>query len=218
MASPEDIAIVQAAPVSFDLEAWEEENGQYAQDHWRHLNYAFEIKGYKHMFTQDQRAAADRLIAEYEEAQDDHRETYRAESDAVFWAADAFARQYIGTALWTGVSYPMGDDRGGSDSYYDGESAWITPKTLREMIEDCDAFQRDNVAALAKAYASDVWIEGERYNASNAGHDFWLTRNGHGVGFWDRGLGEVGETLSEAARKVGEYSLALDDNGEISRM
>lgn len=32
-------------------------------------------------------------------------------------------------------------------------------------------------------------------HAEQAGHDFWLTRNGHGTGFWDRP--EVyGETLS----------------------
>ena len=36
------------------------------------------------------------------------------------------------------------------------------------------------------------------------GHDLWLTRNGHGAGFWDRGLGELGERLSEAARSLGE--------------
>ena len=24
------------------------------------------------------------------------------------------------------------------------------------------------------------------------GHDLWLTRNGHGAGFWDRGLGAQG--------------------------
>ena len=35
------------------------------------------------------------------------------------------------------------------------------------------------------------------------GHDFWLTRNGHGAGFWDRGLGALGSELSEAARSFG---------------
>lgn len=28
------------------------------------------------------------------------------------------------------------------------------------------------------------------------GHDFWLTRNGEGAGFWDRNLGEIGEKLT----------------------
>ena len=30
--------------------------------------------------------------------------------------------------------------------------------------------------------------ESEQYSAEDlAGHDFWLTRNGHGTGFWDAG-------------------------------
>ena len=37
-----------------------------------------------------------------------------------------------------------------------------------------------------------------------AGHDFALTRNGHGAGFWDRGYGDVGTFLSDAARTFGE--------------
>jgi hypothetical protein len=35
---------------------------------------------------------------------------------------------------------------------------------------------------------------------SQCGHDFWLTRNGHGAGFWDRGLGEIGEKLTTIAK------------------
>lgn len=42
-----------------------------------------------------------------------------------------------------------------------------------------------------------------------AGHDFWLTRNRHGTGFWDRGLGALGETLTEAAHEAGEVYLYI---------
>ena len=41
--------------------------------------------------------------------------------------------------------------------------------------KDCKAFQEANAADLA-----DIDCE-------QAGHDFWLTRNRHGTGFWDRG-------------------------------
>ncbi len=45
------------------------------------------------------------------------------------------------------------------------------------------------------------------------GHDLWLTRNGHGAGFWDRGLGEVGDQLSEIARAMGsKHAYRGDDN------
>ena len=42
-------------------------------------------------------------------------------------------------------------------------------------------------------------------------HDFWLTRNGHGAGFWDRGLGEVGEKLTKMAEAYGAVDLYLND-------
>jgi len=50
-------------------------------------------------------------------------------------------------------------------------------------------------------------------NAEQLGHDFWLTRNRHGVGFWDRGLGGLGERLTEHAHKFREVTAyAGDDN------
>lgn len=39
---------------------------------------------------------------------------------------------------------------------------------------------------------------------ARAGHDYWLTRHGHGTGYWDRGLGELGERLTDAAKALGE--------------
>jgi len=47
--------------------------------------------------------------------------------------------------------------------------------------------------------------------AELAGHDFALTRNGHGAGFWDRGLGEVGDKLSKLAGSYGECDWLLQD-------
>lgn len=218
MASPKDIKIVTTAPVSFDLAAWEADKAQYAEPRWRHLNPAFEILTYRHMFTPAQVAAAENLKIEYEEGLEEHRETYADESAAILAAADGFARQYVGTALWTGIEYPYGDARADSDNLYDADSEWVTPDTLRAMIADCEAFQRDNAAALEEAYSSDVYIQGERYNETNAGHDFWLTRNGHGAGFWDRGLPDDGKALTAAAKKFGEYNLCMGDNGEVGSM
>ena len=41
---------------------------------------------------------------------------------------------------------------------------------------------------------------------SQIGHDFILTRNGHGAGFWDRGLGERGERLTAACKPYGNVT------------
>jgi hypothetical protein len=45
------------------------------------------------------------------------------------------------------------------------------------------------------------WIE--RYGEESLGHDIWLTSQHHGAGFWDRGAGELGERLTEAAHTCG---------------
>jgi len=45
------------------------------------------------------------------------------------------------------------------------------------------------------------------------GHDFWFTRNGHGVGFWDRGMGDLGEELTKVAKSMGERYLVQGDDG-----
>ena len=53
----------------------------------------------------------------------------------------------------------------------------------------------------------------QKRSASDFGHDFALTRNGHGAGFWDRGLGALGDRLSDAAKVYGESSAYVDEDG-----
>lgn len=53
-------------------------------------------------------------------------------------------------------------------------------------------------------------------NLEQAGHDFWLTRNRHGAGFWDDGWPEDAEkTLTDLAHSFGEKWYHLDENGFI---
>lgn len=47
------------------------------------------------------------------------------------------------------------------------------------------------------------------------GHDFYLTREGHGTGFWDRGLGELGEYLNTIAKSYGSADELWDSNGTL---
>ena len=55
----------------------------------------------------------------------------------------------------------------------------------------------------------------EGLDGAQIGHDLWLTRNGHGAGFWDRGLGEKGEQLTTIAKSMGEKYLYKGDDGEL---
>ena len=51
--------------------------------------------------------------------------------------------------------------------------------------------------------------------AELAGHDFALTRNGTGTGFWDRGLGEIGDMLTEECKPYGEHRVIIEvDNDD----
>lgn len=63
-------------------------------------------------------------------------------------------------------------------------------------------------------YANDeCWevMNNHSWQWPDIGHNFALTRNGHGTGFWDRGLGDVGDTLTTKSESFG--SLDLYENG-----
>lgn len=102
---------------------------------------------------------------------------------------DEFTRAYIHAAAWTQDPEP------GSGEYPEPDHADISPAFIAQAIVDCAAFQESNRVDLETAGAND----------SQHGHDLWLTRNGHGAGFWDRGYGELGARLTDAALTFGEY-------------
>lgn len=110
---------------------------------------------------------------------------------------DDFVAAYIECALWS--SNDESDESGGDplDASYGPEDLDATAKA--HMVQDCDDFVRANIADLAQL------------TAEQAGHDFWLTRNGHGAGFWDRGLGAVGERLTKASKPYGSVYLYVQD-------
>jgi len=120
---------------------------------------------------------------------------------------DNFTKAYIEAALWS-----SNDDNGDPfDENYTVDD--ISLETKMKMTVDCINFQKDNKVNLDKAYK--LYPENEWTNEEQAGHDFWLTRNGHGCGFWDRGIGEVGDTLTEECKKYGVFDIYVGDNGEI---
>lgn len=75
---------------------------------------------------------------------------------------------------------------------------------IEQAQKDCAKFQAENAELLTKA--GDDWQNGS---------DFWYTRNGHGVGFWDRGYpDDVADPLTEACKKYGEAYLCPEDIGQ----
>jgi hypothetical protein len=111
---------------------------------------------------------------------------------------------YAECAVWSSTDpetcEPLDDAYGTED---------ITPEGFESMSMDLEAFIQANwfdcVAYCRKRSAGDL------------GHDFWLTRNRHGAGFWDRGLGALGDRLTAAAHPFGEsYLMPNGDTLDVS--
>lgn len=110
---------------------------------------------------------------------------------------DPFLRGYVIAALFT--TDPNGP--GGCEYSTSGRPEELFPRIPEEFLtqarEDCADFQTAQADLLKQA-------GDEEQN----GTDFWLTRNGHGAGFWDRGY-DVGRELSDACKPYGEHYLEL---------
>lgn len=54
-------------------------------------------------------------------------------------------------------------------------------------------------------------------DAAQMGHDIWLTRNGHGAGFWDRTEleGDLGQILTQYAEDIGPREIYRGDDDLI---
>src|SRR5438105_15551820 len=90
---------------------------------------------------------------------------------------DDFTRAYAECVEWL-LDDSTDNERGISDrDLAEGFAA----ETVEKMRRDCAAFQEENAADL------DAYQEATGRDLAGAGHDFWLTRNRHGAGFWDRG-------------------------------
>lgn len=118
---------------------------------------------------------------------------------------DEFTTGYIECALWSSVS---DDEDGITDEHSISD---LAPETLRKMECDCQAFTETYRDWLDKANEMGR-------DDSHLGHDFWLSRNGHGTGFWDRGLGALGDKLHEHAKVMGSIDLYVGDDGLIYEM
>lgn len=89
----------------------------------------------------------------------------------------------------------------------------IAPQSLADVLADCDAFEKANAAAIET-------LESGSFDGEQIGRDYWFTRNGYGVGYWDRAAADSGEqaaldALDAAARSQGEIDLYLGDDCRV---
>lgn len=115
-----------------------------------------------------------------------------------------FIRHYIVAALWSSTNEGEQATSENLDGQYDGDD--IAMATYMAMVEDCANFIGKMIENLSQEELAEI-------DAEQCGHDFWLTRNGHGTGFWDRKELEangLGDRLTELAKQFGECNLEGD--------
>jgi hypothetical protein len=120
-----------------------------------------------------------------------------------FFKLDAFTQSYIEAMYWT-------DCNCDSEELSEATFEELAPTALQTVIDDCADFQSANAPLLERAREAK-----DTYDDYQAGHDFWLTRNGHGCGFWDRGLGKVGDELTANSKPYGAVNLYRGDDGKV---
>lgn len=130
---------------------------------------------------------------------------------------DAMTMGYIKAALFM----TMDEDDTPLDRHFTTDS--VGPQVHTVAKEDCDEFRSENKILVSQA------LEQPGYSEERLGHDFWMTRNRHGTGFWDRdelavtpapseiAKGEtLGDALTQMAQQAKEIDLEIADDGSLS--
>jgi hypothetical protein len=131
---------------------------------------------------------------------------------------DQFILGYKIAAMWSSVHMEDENDNCGTPfDQLDPEPEW-SEEALTAVKADCEAFCLEHENDLLDYMLERACNLVDGAAIEHAGHDFWLTRCGHGVGFWDRGMGDLGKRLTEACKAYGSLDLYVGDDGQIYAM
>lgn len=128
-----------------------------------------------------------------------------------------FYRSYVGTALWSSSDH--GADSEDFDRFDHFDESDLAAELREAMLRDCASFYARNRwhihcdgAPLSQEFEGSIAAR----EAAMAAHDFWLTRCGHGAGFWDGDWPEpAASILDGAAKAFGNVDLYVGDDGQI---
>lgn len=121
---------------------------------------------------------------------------------------------YLVAALWSthDYRYPEGGEVDGDDYHDEPFDRWAgiddcTERLVVHALADCSAMMAE-VGRAFDRYCARIGSAGDGSSAAERfGDDFWLTREGHGCGFWDRGLDTLGRYLTDVAHRYGSVDL-----------
>lgn len=107
-------------------------------------------------------------------------------------------RDYFTTAIWSST----GPDYEPLDAEYSADD--ISDELILEAEAEIDSFIEQAGALL------------DGLDMSTVMHDFWLTRNRHGAGFWDGDYEKsIGEKLTKLSESFGEVDLYVGDDSKL---
>ena len=116
----------------------------------------------------------------------------------------AFLAGYVEALLWSSA------DTTDDGEYVNLDQFELSTAGADKCRADCLDFFTANHGDLSSA------ADCPGYSFAHAGHDFALTRNGHGAGFWDGDLPEeLGERLTTASDVVGQVTPYIGDDGQV---
>lgn len=143
---------------------------------------------------------------------------------------DGTVNEALVTALWQSSEIELR-----RDGYtYDPESGDLVESEdgpeeydIEDFADESRAYLREEIAEFIEAYPELVTdaLHRDAYAASDGtgqlgafAHDFVLTRNGHGTGFWDRQAleeGGLGRKLADAVKKRPSLEIEVSDDGRV---
>jgi hypothetical protein len=125
---------------------------------------------------------------------------------------DKFTLAYIEAALWSTTD----DDEDPLDANYDIDD--LHQSTLEAAVRDCKKFQAEMAQFINDEHR--VNKGSGKYSVDElAGHDFWLTREGHGAGFFDGDWSDEADVAMTAkSNEFGQANWYVGDDGKIYQL
>ncbi len=126
-----------------------------------------------------------------------------------------FLAGYVTAILWVNAYRYDGDELVSDEN---ATYAYVAPGTwylnTGMSLTDAEDFLAENYDVLTYVIRTSTDATWSRH-----GHDFALTRNGHGAGFWDRGYDtDAANWLTCNAERYGEHNVITDDSPTVSDM
>lgn len=127
---------------------------------------------------------------------------------------DRFLSGFLRCALWTGTDESREDggeplDKNYTELDFSADTILAAWLECGEFLAACD---RESVPDFSEIILRRPDCDDD----GSAGHDFCLTRNGHGAGFWDGDWRKPWDKiLTRLSKRAGEFFVYVGDDGKL---